>query len=185
MSVTTWMSWEGGVDLVAATRPDLTQPNVIVHIARIVHTPAGSAPSGMVLYQPDPGGPPQAIGFLSHDPGVGAFFGPNIFAGTPFESAPVLTAKVEVFTTDLPDAVGARVTLLDGITFETRLSGLGELYTIHRPAEALPFIQQGVEAKAASATLSVNGESVPLYLPPVGISGGPPAVWAPCGVYAR
>ena len=45
MSISKWMSWEGGVDLVAVTSPDLQMPNVIVHVARMVHTPVGSAPS--------------------------------------------------------------------------------------------------------------------------------------------
>ena len=35
MSVSNWMSWEGGVDLVAVTDPSYTTPNVIVHVARI------------------------------------------------------------------------------------------------------------------------------------------------------
>jgi len=48
------MSWEGGVDLVGATSPEAQQPNVIVHVARLVHTPAGSAPAGMLLYHPPP-----------------------------------------------------------------------------------------------------------------------------------
>jgi hypothetical protein len=61
------MSWEGGVDLVAATTEGLAMPNVLIHVARMVHTPAGSAPSGMVLYQPDPAAPPAVIGFVSHD----------------------------------------------------------------------------------------------------------------------
>ena len=46
------MSWEGGMDLVACTQPGLTQPNVILHLGRIVHTPKGSAPSGMIVWQP-------------------------------------------------------------------------------------------------------------------------------------
>jgi hypothetical protein len=58
MPVSSWMSWEGGVDLVAATSPGSPLPNLIVHVARMVHTPVGSAPSGMVLWQPDPKGPP-------------------------------------------------------------------------------------------------------------------------------
>jgi len=44
MAVTQWMSWEGGVDLIAVTAPDVAMPNVIVHVARMVHTPVGSAP---------------------------------------------------------------------------------------------------------------------------------------------
>jgi hypothetical protein len=39
------MAWEGGADRVALTVPDLAMPNVIIHVARLVHTPLGSAPS--------------------------------------------------------------------------------------------------------------------------------------------
>lgn len=42
MSVKQWMSWDGGVDLVAVTSAGLSMPNVIVHVARMVHTPVGS-----------------------------------------------------------------------------------------------------------------------------------------------
>ena len=52
-NVTKWMSWEAGVDLVAVTSPDLQMPNVIVHLGRMVNTPVGSAPSGMIFWQPD------------------------------------------------------------------------------------------------------------------------------------
>jgi hypothetical protein len=40
MTISDWMSWEGGVDLVASTIPGSAQPNIIVHVARLVHTPA-------------------------------------------------------------------------------------------------------------------------------------------------
>ncbi|MCC6786189.1 MAG: hypothetical protein IT457_25315 [Planctomycetes bacterium] len=179
-----WMSWEGGVDLCAATRSDLAMPNVLVHVARVVHTPLGSAPAGMVLYQPDPNGAPLVIGFVCTDPKIGAYFGPRIFAGTPFEGAPVHTAKIAI-TTDLPGAVGARVEV-GGHVFETRLEGLGGLSVIDRaPGGMTPFRQQGLEAVAKRATLKVDGVAVALALPERGISGGAPAVWAPAGVYAR
>ena len=41
-NVTKWMSWEGGIDLVAVTSLDLQMPNLIVHLGRIVNTPVGS-----------------------------------------------------------------------------------------------------------------------------------------------
>ena len=65
MAMTRWMSWEGGVDLVAVTAPGLEMPNVIVHVARMVHTPVGSAPAGSVLWQPDPAAAPVVCGFVS------------------------------------------------------------------------------------------------------------------------
>ena len=96
MSVTNWMSWEGGVDLVAMTAAGLPMPNIIVHVARMVHTPVGSAPAGMILYQPDPKGAPVVMGFVSSDAKLAAYVGPKIFAGTPFEKAPALTGTIEI-----------------------------------------------------------------------------------------
>lgn len=95
-TVTQWMSWEDGVDLVAKTHPELAEPNVIVHVARMVHTPVGSTPAGMVLYQPDPSKVPEIMGFVCEDEKVGAYFGPHIFANTPFENAPILKAKITI-----------------------------------------------------------------------------------------
>lgn len=180
-NVSAWMSWEGGFDLVATTAPGMEQPNVIVHVARLVHTPQGSAPSGMILFAPD-GMPPRAMEFVSHDENIGAYFGPNIFAGTPFESAPVLAAKIEVTNSD--GWCAARVEV-EGFVFEARMEGLGALQAFHREAGVLPFTQETLEAVAARASLKVNGEEITLHLPPVGLSGGAPAVWAATGIYAR
>src|ERR1700712_574809 len=91
-----WMSWEGGVDLVAATAPGLPMPNVIVHVARVVHTPIGSAPAGLLFWQPDPAAPPAIMGFICTSVAIGKYFGPSIFAGTPFENAPVLEAAIAI-----------------------------------------------------------------------------------------
>jgi hypothetical protein len=178
-----WMSWEGGVDLAASTQEGLPMPNIIVHVARMAHTPVGSAPSGMVLSQPDLGGPPKVMGFVSSDPVVGAYFGPNIFAETPFETAPVLEASIEV---EFANGVArARVEVGD-VILETELSGLGETELMsRRPGGMTPFNQQGVEQSASSATLKVNGVEVSLILPKVGMSGGAPAVYGACGIYAR
>lgn len=185
MAIAKWMAWEGGVDLVALTKPGLAMPNVIMHVARMVHTPVGSAPSGMVLYQPDPAGPPAVMGFISHDPKVGAYFGPNIFAGTPFEAAPALAAQIDVHHIERPASATSRIKVGDYL-FEVELGGLGPLELINRaPAAMPPFHQQGLEAKAAKASLRVNGREVELIVPPVGITGGPAAVWAPAGLYAR
>ena len=183
MSINNWMSWEGGVDLVAKTADGLEMPNVIVHVARMVHTPAGSSPSGMLFWQPDPAAPPLAFGFVSGCPEVGAYFGKHIFAGTPFENAPVIVGKIEITTT--PEGATARVEV-PGFVFESALTGLGETVVIDRaPAAMSPFRQQGLEAAAGSATLKVNGESVALILPPVSMTGGPCAVLSASGIYAR
>src|SRR5687768_7465139 len=140
-----WMSWEGGVDFVGLSQEGLEQPNVIVHIARMVHTPVGSAPSGMVLIPGDDGQPILA-GFVSGSEKVGQYFGPNIFAGTPFENVPVLQADI---ATDIDAPNSARVTVtLTGYTIELELRDLGELQAVDRPAGGLPFSERALEAKA-------------------------------------
>ncbi len=183
MAIQQWMSFEGGVDLCGFTQPGLAMPNVLVHVARMVHTPVGSAPSGMILWQPDPAAAPALIGFISSDEKVARYFGPNIFRGTPFEQAPALLAKIEV--TIEAAAVSARITV-GARRFETRLTGLGALALVQRASAAMtPFTQQGLEAAATAATLVVDGKPVAVSLPPVGISGGAAAVFAPAGLYAR
>lgn len=183
MAIKNWMSWEGGVDLIALTSDEIAMPNVIVHVARMVHTPVGSAPGGMIFWQPDTAAPPQAFGFVSTSREVGDYFGKNIFAGTPFEEAPTLLGNIDI--TASGDMAAARVEI-EGFVFETKLTGLGSTERIDRcPIQTAPFHQQGLEAVAASATLAVNGSDVPLIIPPVGITGGPCAVFAACGIYSR
>ncbi|HMR92524.1 MAG TPA: hypothetical protein PKC69_09425 [Chitinophagaceae bacterium] len=182
-NVTNWMSWEGGIDLVAVTSPDLQMPNVIVHLGRMVHTPAGSAPAGMVLWQPDPNALPAVMGFVSTDAAVGKYFGPNIFAGTPFEQAPVLDASIDI-QISADKAISKCV--VGSYTFEVEMSDFSAPYLISRtPAAMPPFHQQGVEIHAQKVALKVNGETISLIVPPVGITGGPASVVAPNGVYAR
>jgi len=182
-NVTKWMSWEGGVDLVAVTSPDLQMPNVIVHLGRMVSTPVGSAPSGMILWQPDPNALPAVFGFVGTDETVGKYFGPNIFAGTPFENAPVLNAAIDI-NIEADKATAKCVT--GDYTFEMEMSGFSEPYLIDRKPSAMPpFYQQGVEIHAKKVSLKVNGEAINIIIPPVGISGGPASVVAPNGVYAR
>lgn len=183
MNVTKWMSWEGGIDLVAVTSPDLQMPNVIVHLGRMVNTPVGNAASGMILWQPDPNAMPAVMGFVSTDHEVGKYFGPNIFAGTPFEQAPVLDATIDI---QISKDKAVSKCVVKGYTFEVTMSDFSEPYLIDRkPAAMPPFYQQGVEIHAKSVSLKVNGESINIIIPPVGISGGPASVVAPNGVYAR
>lgn len=184
LKVMQWMSWQGGVDLVGLTNANLKQPNVIVHLARMVHTPVGSAPSGMVLYQPDPSKPPEIMGFVSSNPKVGAYFGPNIFKGTPFETAPVLKAKITIDDKNSATMVSSKIIIGKHI-IEITLSDLGPLEQINRPMGALPFTQQGLEAATVQAKLKINGLDVPVIVPPMGMSGGAAAVWSPSGLYAR
>jgi len=182
-NVTKWMSWEGGIDLVAVTAPDLQMPNVIVHLGRMVNTPVGNAPSGMIFWQPDPAAAPLVMGFVSTDPTVGDYFGPNIFAGTPFEAAPVLNATIDIKM----DGTSASAKCVVGdYTFEVEMTDLGAPYLINRePAAMPPFHQQGVEIVSGKTTLKVNSEVIDIIIPPVGITGGPASVVAPNGVYAR
>jgi hypothetical protein len=182
-TVSKWMSWEGGIDLVAVTSPDLQMPNVIVHLGRIVNTPVGNAPSGMIFWHPDPTAMPLVMGFVSTDEEVGNYFGPNIFAGTPFENAPVLTATIDISIS--ADKAVARC-VAGGHTFEVEMSDFSDPYLIDRkPAAMSPFYQQGVEIHAKRVTLKVNGEIINIIVPPVGITGGPASVVSPNGVYAR
>lgn len=183
MAISKWMSWEGGVDLCAATKVGLAQPNILLHVGRMVHTPVGSAPSGMVLWQPDPSAPPALVGFFSASARVGQWFGPNVFAGTPFESVPCIKASVDI--TVEPSYVLAKVRMGDHL-FISRLDGLGALERVERaPGPMTPFWQQGLEAAARRATFTVDGQEQAIVLPPVGISGGAPAVFSPAGLYSR
>jgi hypothetical protein len=182
MSVSKWMSWEGGVDLVALSNENMPMPNVIVHIARMVHTPIGSAPSGMILL-PDETGMPKIMGFVSTNKEIGDYFGKNIFAGTPFESAPTIVGEIKV-ETDYPNF--AKVTVkIDGYEIVSELSNLGEQVRVSRQSPNLPFHDDSIEANAGSVKLTVNGEEVSLVIPPVGMSGGYPAVYSATGFYSR
>jgi len=182
-NINSWMSWECGVDLVAVTQEGLAMPNVIIHVARMVHTPVGSAPAGMVLWQPDPSGAPAVMGFISPDAKVGAYFGPHIFAGTPFEKAPVLTAEISA---EYSAGRAASRVKVGGITFEVELTGLTALERINRaPGPMTPFTQDLIEASASAATVRVNGAPVSIILPPVGLGGGAAAVCNPTGIYSR
>jgi hypothetical protein len=182
-NITKWMGWEGGIDLVAFTEEGAPMPNVIIHHARMVNTPVGSAPSGMVFWQPDSAAPPLVFGFVGTDAKVGAYFGPNIFAGTPFEQAPLLDAKFDIQIN--ADKATSRLEVA-GFVFEIEMSGFGNPYLINRePAAMSPFTQQGVEVEAKNVVLKVNGETIQLIIPPVSITGGPAVVVAPTGLYAR
>lgn len=182
-NVSKWMSWEGGIDLVAVTSPDLQMPNLIVHLGRMVNTPVGNAPSGMVLWQPDPDATPAVMGFVSTNAEVGKYFGPNIFAGTPFEQAPVLDASISI---DIAADKAISKCVVGDYTFEVEMSDFTDPYLINREPSAMPpFYQQGVEIHARKVSVKINGEAISIIVPPVGITGGPASVVAPNGVYAR
>ena len=182
-NVTNWMSWESGIDLVAVTAPYLQMPNVIVHLGCMVNTPAGNAPSGMIFWQPNPAALPEVMGFVSTDETVGKYFGPHIFAGNPFEIAPVLKATIDIHITS---EKAVATCIVGAYTFEVEMSDFSTPYLIDRkPAAMPPFYQQGVEIHAKKVVLKVNGETINIIIPPVGITGGPASVVSPNGVYAR
>jgi hypothetical protein len=183
MQINNWMSWVDGVDLVGLTDPSLAQPNVIVHVARMVHTPIGNAASGMIFWQPDISTAPLVVGFVSSSKEAGAYFGPRIFAGTPFENAPVLEANIDIQIS--PTSASAKVEVVNHV-FEITLSQLTPAVLINRePLVTAPFYQQGMEQYPVFMTLKVNGNVIPVTIPPVGISGGPAAVYSACGIYSR
>lgn len=184
MAITEWMSWDAGIDVAGFTRSGLATPNLLVHVARAVHTPFGSAPAGMILWQPDPDAAPVLAGFVCTDPTVGGYFAPRIFAGTPFERAPLYAARIGVCV-DLPNAVAARIDVA-GHVLEVTLTELGAVELVQRAAGApLPFAQQGLEARAGRAEVKVDRVPIALTVPPLGLGGGPAAVWSPAGIYAR
>ncbi len=171
-----WMSWEGGVDLLGCTVDGLPMPNAIIHVARLVHTPRGSCPAGMVFWLPDAAAAPVLFGFIATDPNVGAYFGPTMFAGTPFEKAPVLHA---VISTTI-DANGGRARVeVAGHVIETYLSSLAPQVLVDRaPGGMAPFRTQGVERQAGSGTLRIDSVDIAL----VNVSG---SLVSPTGVYGR
>ena len=181
--VSQWMSWEGGVDLAAVTSSDLQMPNLIIHLGKIVNTPAGSAASGMILWQPDPNVMPAVMGFVSSNDEVAKYFGPHIFAGTPFEQAPTLNATIEIEIG--ADKATSKCTVGEYL-FEVEFSDFSEPYVINRePAAMSPFTQQGVEIHARKVVVKINGAAIDVIVPPMGITGGPASVVSPNGVYAR
>jgi hypothetical protein len=182
-NVTDWMAWEGGMDVAGVTDKNYKMPNVIFHVANMVNTPAGKAASGLILYRPDTLKAPLVMGFVSSNKTVGDYFGPKIFAGTPFEKAPTVMATFDIKY----DAKGATAKVVaGGHTFECTMTDLGKPYLINRAmGSPMPFYQQGVEMAAGKTVLKVDGKEVTLFIPPVGIGGGPGAVVSVNGVYAR
>lgn len=181
MSITKWMSWEGGADLVALSNENMPMPNLIVHVARIVHTPVGSAPSGMILL-PDENGMPKVMGFVSTKKEVSDYFGANIFAGTPFEFAPTILADIVI---ENGTGSATATVKIEGYEIVLELSELGELNRVNRQSPNLPFHEASLESAAGKVKLTVNGEELSMIIPLVGMSGGPAAVFSATGIYSR
>lgn len=182
MKVSNWMSWEGGVDLVALSNEKMEQPNVIVHVARMVNTPVGSAPSGMILL-PNEDGSPKVMGFVSTSKIVGDYFAKNVFADTPFEQAPTIVAESMDF--NITEGLAEVTIKIEGFVVNLKLSNLGELKRENRQSPALPFHDHSLEAAASTVELIINGVATPVIVPPMGMSGGPAAVYSATGVYSR
>jgi hypothetical protein len=159
--------------LVALSNEAIPMPNIIVHFARMVHTPVGSAASGM----------PKVMGFVSSVKEVGDYFGANVFAGTPFEAAPTIIGDIKI-ETNLPDSATATVKI-EGYEIVLELSSLGELSRVSRQSPNLPFHDDSLESAAGSVKLTVNGEEMFVIVPPVGMSGGAAAVFSASGFYSR
>ncbi len=183
INVSDWMSWEGGIDVAGVTDKSLKMPNVIFHVAHMVNTPVGNAPSGMIFYQPDSTKPPMVVGFVSTDTTIGKYFGPKIFAGTPFEKAPVLKSTFDI---KYDDKTATAKVVAGGHTFECTMTDLGKPYLLNRAAgNPMPFNQQGIERAAGKTTLKIDGKEIVMTIPPIGLAGGPGAVLSVNGVYAR
>lgn len=184
MAVTQWMCWEGALRVAAVTRAGFEEPNLVLHAARLVITPVGSAAAGLIYWRPEPNRPPALFGFLCMDALVGSYFAPKIWAGTEYEQAPVLPGQI-TFATKLPHAASVRVQV-GGHVFEVALDALGPQQIVQRGSgHPLPFAQQGVEAAAGAVALRVNGQELQARIPKSGIHGGPGASWSACGVLAR
>lgn len=184
MAVTQWMCWEGALHLTATTRPGFDAPNLVLHVARLIITPVGSAPAGLLSWSPEPKRPPALQGFLCMDALVGSYFAPKVFAGTEFEKAPVLPGQIS-FATKLPHAASARVQV-GGHVFEVSLDALAPQQLVNRTArQPMPFAQQGVEAAAGAVALRVNGAETAVTVAKTGFLGGPGASWSATGLYAR
>ena len=137
----------------------------------------------MILFQSDSGAPPELMGFVSQDPAVGAYFGLRVFAGTPFEKAPVLNAQISVLQDG--DSLTSPVEV-GGKTIVCKLSSLGALKSINRPRGGMTlFAQQVLEADAGSVEVSIDGDAIAVTVAEVGPSGGAGALSSPAGIYSR
>lgn len=156
---------------------------VLVHAAAMVHTPVGSAPAGMVLFQENSNEAPSLMGFISTDQAVADYFGPNIFAGTPFESAPGLVAEISITRGD--SSCSSEVKVGDTHIAIT-LGDLGPtLRSTREPSDHTPFSEQILERAAGNASLKVNGEEIALALPPNTPGTAAPVAFTPAGIYSR
>ena len=175
------MSWRQGVDFIGSFA-DGVGSMVLVHVAGEVQTPVGTAPSGMILIQEPGADTPSLVGFISTKQKVADYFGPKIFAGTPFENAPGLVADIEV------QAMGNQASAMvkvAGMEISLVLSDLAGITRSNRDTSPEnPFNQQVLESAAGDITLTINGEKrAVIPAPPQGDAHA--AVLSIAGMYSR
>ena len=177
---TDFLSWFDGIDAMMKPTPDAPLPHVLVHVARVTHTPWGMAPGGMIVMNPDLKEMPDLFGFICEDEELGKYYGPKIFKGTPFENAPVMKARIQV-NIQFPEVVSTTIEVA-GHLIELELKDFDEAQFYHREG-GMPFTQNVVEALAKKAVFKYDGKVIGTELPPSGIGGGLPAVYSPVGIY--
>lgn len=177
------MSWQDCLGLTAITSTDYSNPNFVIKLGRMVNTQIGNAPSGLIFWQPNPPIMPAVMGFICNDKDVGRYFGPQIFAGTPFEHAPILQGSIQV----LLDSKSATATCnVGGFRFELEMTDFSTPCLFNRQPEPMtPFHQMGIELSCAKTVLRINDEAVDIIVPPVGMTGGPGSFISPIGMYGR
>ena len=123
------------------------------------------------------------MGFVSTNPSVAAYFGPNIFAGTPFENAPVLDATIAV--TQSTNSCSADITIGD-TRIQVTMDQLGNIIRANRDiGEQSPFAQQTLERAAGTSTLTINGQPAAIVIPDAPDGAAPSAAFTPSGIYSR
>jgi hypothetical protein len=178
---TDFLSWTDGVDAMLKPSEDAMLPNVLVHTARFTNTPWGIAPGGMLLINPDMKEIPDFFGFICANEALGAYYGPAIFKGTPFEQAPVYKADITV-NVEFPGNVSVKIAVAGHIC-ELEMSDFDPAQYYNRAPFPMPFRQNVIEAKAKSATFKWDGRIIGGVLPATGIGAGLPACYSPAGMY--
>jgi len=173
MALNHWMSWESGMEVTAATAHEA--PSLVLHLARMLHTPVGSARGGMLLWQPDPRGAPLALCSVTTDSRVGDYCRSHIFAGTLFGNAPPVLGDISIEVH--PDDVFARIDI-PGFIFELRLSGIATpALSDSLPTPSSPCHQKAIRSEIHRTTLKLNGRTVDL--------ASAESIFSPCGFKVR
>jgi hypothetical protein len=174
MALNHWMSWESGMEVTAATTAG-GSPSLVLHLARMLHTPIGSARGGMLFWQPDPAGDPLVLCSVTTDSKVGDYCRSHLFPGTLFEEAPPVLGDISIEVH--PDDVFARIAI-PGFIFDLRLSGIATAILSDSPA-ATPALchHRRIRSDIHRTTLKLNGRTVDL--------ASARSTFSPCGFKAR